>query len=99
MTDNHTLLFMGETPETFRCRIYSGAEAHDPRVEFIRSLSRYGVIDCPAYDGWVTALQERGWLPMEPDLEPNPDGPGKIGRWLLTDKGREEAHSLGVLDG
>lgn len=50
-----------------------------------------GVIDCPAYDGFVAALQGRGWLPPKPDLEPNPDGEGKIGRWRLTDKGRDES--------
>jgi antirestriction protein ArdC len=53
-----------------------------------------GVVDCPAYDGFVAALQGRGWLPLEPELDGNPDGEGKIGRWRLTDKGRVEAVDL-----
>jgi len=48
----------------------------------------------PAYDGFVAAMQGRGWLPIEPEFEPNPDGEGKIGRWRLTDKGRVEAGDL-----
>ena len=39
---------------------------------------------------WVAALQARGWLAPSPELEPNPDGPGKVGRWRLTDVGRAE---------
>lgn len=93
MTDAHVLRFMGVgEPETMRGRIYS---ADDPdeiaRADFVRRLAGPGVIDAPAFDGWVAALQARGWLPDRPALEPNPDGPGKIGRWLLTERGRIEA--------
>jgi hypothetical protein len=80
-------------PETFRCRIYGVAEdpeAEAARREFVAQLAGPGVIDCPAIDPWVCALQARGWLRAQPELEPNPDGPGKIGRWRLTAKGREE---------
>lgn len=91
MTDAHSLLFMGEgDPETFRCRIYGAADEPDERAAFVEQLAGPGVIDCPAYDPWVAALQARGWLPESPVLEPNPDGPGRIGRWILTDKGRAE---------
>ena len=80
-------------PEAFRERIY-GAPA-DPEHEakrraFVAQLAGPGVIDCPAIDPWTAALQARGWLPAQPELEPNPDGPGKLGRWRLTSKGREE---------
>lgn len=87
----NTLLFMGEgEPEAFRCRIYGAADEPDERTAFVEQLAGPGVIDCPAYDPWVVALQARGWLPESPVLEPNPDGPGRIGRWSLTDKGRAE---------
>ena len=90
----HTLYFMGQEDheDPVRCRIYGGGDDADDqrRVAFVTALAGRGVIDCPAYDDWVAALQARGWLPPTPDLEPNPDGPGKIGRWLLTPKGREE---------
>ena len=92
MSDSHTLIPMGAgEPETFRCRIYGVAE--DPEAEakrraFLAELAGPGVIDCPAIDPWVSALQERGWLPDSPELEPNPSGPGKLGRWRLTDTGR-----------
>lgn len=86
-----TLFPMGDEtePETVRCRVYGG-ECEDERAAFVERLAREGVIDCPAYDPWVAALQARGWLPAAPDLEPNPDGPGKVGRWRLTDVGRDE---------
>jgi hypothetical protein len=92
----HEMLFMGEgKPEAFRCRIYDGSERKpDPRADFVRLLAREGAIDCPAYDGWVAALQGRGWLAAAPELEPNPDGPGKIGRWRLTGIGRKEATAI-----
>lgn len=88
-----TLFFMGETSmrEVFRCRVYDAGETEDdrPRADFVERLAGEGVIDCPAIDPWVAALQGRGWLPAEPELEPNPDGPGKLGRWRLTPEGRE----------
>lgn len=87
------LLFMGlqDVPETFRCRVYGGEdEAEQQRAAFVDRLAGEGVIDAPAYDTWVSALQGRGWLPAAPALEPNPAGRGKIGRWLLTDLGRAE---------
>lgn len=86
-----TMLFMGVgEPEAFRCRVYGcDAEADEERqrLTFVKQLASDGVIDCPAFDGWVKALQGRGWLPEQPDLEPNPDGSGKVGRWRLTAKG------------
>lgn len=86
------LIFMGrDEPEEMRCRIYGGEDEWDAkRVAFVTMLASDGVIDCPAYDLWVEKLQACGWLPPTPALEPNPDGPGKLGRWLLTDLGREE---------
>ena len=91
MTDQHTLHFMGDPAivETFRCRIYGGEDPDKAAsVDFIERLATVGELDCPAYDGWVAALQARGWLADKPELEPNPDGPGKVGRWRLTDAGR-----------
>ena len=88
------LRFMGrDDPEEVRCRVYDGttyASEEAKRRAFIELLAGPGVIDCPAYDGWVAALQTRGWLARTPELEPNPDGPGRIGRWRLTDHGRAE---------
>lgn len=89
-----TLYFMGvpEMAETFRCRVYGDeVTAEDrERAAFVDRLAGEGVIDCPAYDPWVAKLQERGWLAAQPELEPNPDGPGRIGRWRLTAHGRAE---------
>jgi hypothetical protein len=90
-----SFLFMGNVSglsETFRCRVYDGATTEDDRERraFVERLAGPGVIDCPAYDSWVAALQARGWLPERPELEANPEGPGKVGRWLLTPLGREE---------
>lgn len=85
-----TLFPMGVgEPETFRCRIYGGEDDAE-RTAFLEQLAGEGAIDCPAIDPWVEALQARGWLANTPALEPNPDGPGRIGRWNLTDKGRAE---------
>lgn len=90
MSDQHTLYFMGQgDPEAVRARVYSTA-ARDERADFLDKLAGEGVIDCPAYDAWTAALQARLWLPAAPELEPNPDGPGRLGRWRLTDKGRDE---------
>lgn len=89
----HTLHPMGQsgTPEAFRCRIYDTEDSDEAaRVAFVERLADDGVIDCPAYDAWVAVLQARGWLPPQPELELNPDGPGKIGRWKLTEAGRAE---------
>ena len=57
-----TLYFMGEgEPETFRARIYGGdTEADKKRLAFLRALATGGVLDCPAYDSWIAALQKRG---------------------------------------
>lgn len=94
MTDAHTLIPMGAgEPETFRCRIYGAAEDAEQEIKraaFVAELAGPGVIDCEAIDPWTAALQARGWLPEAPELEPNPDGPGKVGRWHLTVKGRAE---------
>ena len=89
MSDDHVLIPMdaGE-PEAFRCRIYGAAEDSEDEAKR-RAFAGPGVIDCPAIDPWTAALQARGWLPAQPELEANPDGPGKIGRWRLTSKGRE----------
>jgi hypothetical protein len=87
------LIFMGrhEDPEQVRCRIYDGEDKDEAkRVSFVNELAGPGVVDCPAYDPWVAALQGKGWLAPTPELEPNQDGPGRIGRWRLTDLGREE---------
>jgi hypothetical protein len=77
-------------PEEVRARIYDGRDTDDEEKwrRFIEALAGPGVLDCPAYDPLVLVLQERGWLPSEPELEPNPDGPGRVGRWRLTDVGR-----------
>lgn len=78
--------------EEFRCRIYDGVEVdHDAeRVDFLEKLAGPGVVDCEAIDERVAAMQARGWLPEKPELEPNPDGEGRIGRWRMTDRGRAE---------
>ena len=87
----HEFLFMGQPDhvESVRCRVYDATE-EDPRAAFLRECEGPGAVDCPAYDQWVAALQERGWLPANPELVPNPDGPGRIGLWKLTPRGREE---------
>jgi hypothetical protein len=87
-------------PEAFRCRIYDHADEHEERTAaFVRKCAHEGAIDCPAHDPWVLALQERGWLPESPRLEPNPDGPGRIGRWVLTPLGRERWEQLAQAKG
>lgn len=92
MTDTHTLIPMGVgEPETFRERIYAAPEdpeAERKRREFVARLAGDGVIDCQAYDPWIAALQARGWIDDQPELEPNPAGPGRIGRWRLNSTGR-----------
>ena len=98
MPDAHVLRFMGVgEPETMRARIYGAADPDEvARVDFVRQLAGPGVIDCPAIDGWVAALQERGWLPPRPVLEPHPNGCDKAGRWFLTPAGRAALPSLGI---
>lgn len=83
---------LGVEPEAVRCRVYGDdVTAEDrERAAFVDRLCGPGVIDCPAYDPWVAALQERGWLDERPELERNPDGPGRIGRWRITAQGRAE---------
>lgn len=84
----HELMFMGEVPEVFRGRVYAdvGTGEPDERVAFVQELATTGVLDCPAYDAWVAAFQDRGWLPESPDYENTPDG--KVARWRLTLVGR-----------
>jgi hypothetical protein len=92
VSDDHVLIPMGAgEPEAFRCRIYGAAEDPDEakRREFVAQLAGPGVLDCPAIDPWVAALQERGWLPEAPVLEPHPDGIHKAGRWYITAAGRD----------
>lgn len=89
-----TLLFMGDEnfEETFRARVYLAEdERHRRRVAFVESLANEGVIDCPAYDGWIGALRDRGWLDERPVLEPISRSNRLChGRWKLNDKGRAE---------
>lgn len=54
---------------------------------FLVELLGAGAIDCPANDRRVARLKILGWLPRDPDFEPNPDGPGRIGRWRPTAEG------------
>ena len=84
------LSFMGqEPPEDVRCRVYVADDpAEQERVAFVRRLADAGILDCPAYDGWIAALLARGYVTGE--LEPNPDGPGRVKRWRLNDRGRAE---------
>jgi hypothetical protein len=63
-------------------------------VLFIVTLATTGVLDAPVYDKWVAALQERGWLPKEPEFEPAPDCNGRYARWRLTEQGREACREL-----
>lgn len=85
------LSFMGVgEPETFRCRVYGGDVTRDQneveRRAFVQRLATAGVIDCPAYDEWIAALDARGWVAYR--MEPNPAGEGRVKRWRLTDVGR-----------
>lgn len=88
-----SLRFMGvdPNPETFRCRVYGQPEYdadEQERRAFLASLAVDGVLDCPAYDEWIAALQAAGWVPREPNYEPAPGG-GRHARWRLTPKGHE----------
>lgn len=76
----------------FRARVYLAEdERHRRRVAFVESLANEGVIDCPAYDGWIGALRDRGWLDERPVLEPISRSNRLChGRWKLNDKGRAE---------
>lgn len=89
-----TLLFMGDETieETFRCRIYvADDEDYQQRRSFVESLAGDGVLDCPAFDNWIFALQARGWIDEKPAIEPIGDGSGRsYRRWKLNDKGRAE---------
>lgn len=95
------LFFMGvpEFEDIVRCRVYGDDEVTPEdrqRAEFVNALAGDGVIECEGHERWISALQERGWLPEDGVLEPNPDGPGRIKRWHLTAKGRSEwAHMKG----
>lgn len=82
------LSFMGqEPPEDVRCRVYVADDpAEQERVAFVRRLADAGILDCPAYDGWIAALLARGYVTGE--LEPNPSGPGRVKRWRLSESGR-----------
>jgi hypothetical protein len=96
-----TLRFMGSHDphwrETFRCRVYGYEpdEQDRKRVALVRQLATDGVLDCPAYEQAMAALEERGYATMA--LEPNPDGPGRVGRWRLTEEGLAYVRGLGVL--
>lgn len=61
------LRFMGEGPvEQFRCRVYGGIPpAELARRAFMKSLACDGVIECPAYDAWLSNLKDRGWADFE----------------------------------
>lgn len=84
------LRFMGRgDPEPFRCRIYGDVSDDDKaRAAFVERLGTVGVIDAPAWDTWIDALDAAGWL--HGSLEPNPEGDGYIKRWTLSDYGRAE---------
>lgn len=86
-----SFLGVGE-PDYFRCRVYGGDVARDAneleRHAFVQRLATTGVIDCPAYDEWIAALDARGWVAYR--MEPNPTGEGRVKRWRLTDVGREQ---------
>ena len=72
--------------EAFRCRVYGSPDTdEEQRRAFVDALAKDGVIECPAYDSWLGALEERGWI--EGVLEPNPNGPGYVKRWTLTEGG------------
>lgn len=93
-----TLRAMGiGEPEEFRARIYD-IEEDDGREAWLRALTTTGALDCPAYDPWVKALQERGWLPAEPEYEPAPGG-GRHARWRMTERGRRELAERSKSDG
>lgn len=82
-----SLSFMGVCdPEPTRCRVYGSPLDEERRADFIRRLATVGVLDCPAYDGWIDALKVRGWVPSEPDYEPANCG-GRYARWRLTPAG------------
>jgi hypothetical protein len=83
-----TLIPMGiGEPETFRCRVYDGTPDDTRQRSFLEALYTSGVLDCPAYDSAIGALQDRGWVPLEPEYEPAPGG-GRYARWRLTEVGR-----------
>lgn len=95
-----TLRAMGiGEPEEFRARIYDGTEEEHPSLhQWLRATMTTGALDCPAYDQWVKALQERGWLPAEPEYEPAPGG-GRHARWRMTERGRRELAERSKDDG
>lgn len=84
------LSFMGvDSPEEFRCRIYGAQDTDEDerqRRAFLDTLATDGVLDCPAYDGWIRTLQGVGWVPDVPEFEPAPGG-GRYARWRLTARG------------
>lgn len=88
-----TLSFMGHcAPEEFRCRVYTGADQPEgierKRRNFVAQLAEDGVIECPAYDNWLLALEERGFA-FGALVEAPEHGPGaKVKRWYLTGAGQ-----------
>lgn len=84
------LQFMGEgEPEFVRGRVYGAESAEDTKKRaLLTAMANAGVIECPAYDNWLAALEGRGFAAGE--LEPAPEyGPGaKVMRWRLTDAGQ-----------
>lgn len=91
------LLFMGVGPEEeFRGRVYGASDDDEEerrRRAFLEALATEGVLDCPAYDGWILALQDAGWVPSEPEFEPA-EGGGRYARWRLTPRGRAALNSM-----
>ncbi len=86
-----TLQFMGQPgqEEAVRCRVYGEAKGEPERRAFVERLAGDGVLDCPAFDPWIEALQERGWLDAKPLLVEHPTEPNaKAGLWRLTEFGR-----------
>jgi hypothetical protein len=76
--------------EVFRCRVY-GAENDTERQAFMRRLAGDGVLEAPAFDGWLDALDARGWATWT--AEPVPGG--HVRRWRLTEMGRREWAAIG----
>lgn len=87
------LLFMDEGPaEEFRGRVYvPRGEQEEERWAFLDRLATEGVIECPAYDGWLTALEQRGWVYWEAERAPSG---GYHRRWHLSQLGLDESRAL-----
>lgn len=89
------LLFMGDpaAAEEFRGRVYaSNDEQDEERRAFIDRLATSGVLECPAYDGWLAALEQRGWVRWESEQAPSG---GWYRRWYLSQLGVAERALIG----